>query len=809
MWSNYLRITVRALVRQRSYTAITILGLSIGMAAFILIMMYVQHERSFDSYHDNLENMYRLCVNFIGSDGERTAGFCSIAPPVAPLFEEQFPEVEKIARVLEGNQTLFSFNDSHVCLERTFMAEPDIIPIFSLSFLSGESSTALQEPFTIIMNESNARLLFGEENPVGKQVVIDNEYTCRVDGVFEDMPANSHVHWDFLISFATLRQIVDQDYYQRVYEGNNFSNNMTVTYLCLEDGTDLSTVQARIPDFIDRNAGWSSENPSSFYQPFLQPVSDIHLHSRQDNEIEPNSDIRYIRLFTLIAVFILLLACVNFINLSTARSSLRAREVGLRKVIGAQRSSLVLRFLMESVIITGVSLLIAIGIVYMILPAFNQFAGREISISAIPLQTAIPFLAVIGFLVAFVAGVYPAFYISAFRPSIILRGELTKGSKGNWMRQALVVFQFVIGVALIISVGIVYKQFQFIHTTNLGFDNENVVILHDVNDELSEHWNEFKNRLEASSAILHITGSKRIPTGRLSDWNGYRLLAEDAPEFDHFRLPNHRVGYDFCATYGIDVLAGRDFSEEVASDADEAFLLNESAVRAFGWELPEEAIGQPISYGGNKGLIIGVIHDFHFESLHHPILPMIFYHVNPNQYNHISIRIAPGNPSAALATIQQVWSELQPDYPLQYDFLDDRINMQYRADTQLMELFSYFSILAIVIACLGLIGLSSYTVEQRTKEIGIRKVLGASVFSILVLFSKQLVRLVLIGGIIAMPVAGYAMREWLEGFEYHTTLSPEPFALALAPALIVALVSILSQVIRSANMNPTDALRRE
>jgi putative ABC transport system permease protein len=541
----------------------------------------------------------------------------------------------------------------------------------------------------------------------------------------------------------------------------------------------------------------------------LQKVTDIHLYSHTSKELEANGDIRYVNLFTIIALFVLIIACINFMNLSTARATQRAREVGLRKVVGANRQRITAQFLGESLMVALMAIVLAVVLVTILLPAFNAFTNRDISFGL--LLNPVGLLTVLGvfFLTGIVSGFYPALYLSAFRPATILQGELTRGTRGALMRKVLVVFQFAISVALIVGVGVVYKQMRFLQNADLGFERENIIMLR-ADKTIKQNWQEFKQQLTSSSHILFATLSKRAPTGRLLDSPGFRTEVKGQMLTNPFSMPHNRVEYDFFKTYGMEIIAGRDFSIEYPTDATKAFILNETAVRRLGLERPEDAVGMSMSTFAPflNGNVIGVVKDFNYESMHHEIIPIITY-IQPIQANTVSLRIASGRTQEALSDVEVVWKRFNPEYPFQYDFLDDRITEQYRNEERMMQMFGYFSLLAIFIACLGLFGLASFMAEKRTKEIGIRKVLGASLANIMVLLSKEFTLLVLVGNIIAWPLAYFAMHNWLNNFAYKTGIGWIVFMLAGLLTFVISLLTVSYQAIRAALTDPAVAIRYE
>ncbi len=815
MLKNYLKVAWRNIVRKKGFSFINITGLAIGMTVCLLILLFVQYELSYDTYHRNAEDLYRFERGWLSADGSLRGQFASLAPSFVVFLEKEFPEIENAVRIFPVDTTLVSVGDTHFEEKRFYFAEDDIFDVFSIPLIEGNPETALAQPDSLVISQSVAKKYFRDQDPIGKQMKIDQTYILQVTGVMEDTPSNTHVYFDFLAPYLALKGIQgngERDYFHGT---RNFSDNVTFAYVRFAPGTDPHAVRAKIPDFLDRVLGTRKDKDGNIVPAsqgntiLIQKVTDIHLHSHTSKELEANGDIRYVNLFTVIALFVLIIACINFMNLSTARATQRAREVGLRKVVGANRRRLTAQFLGESLMVALLAIVLALLFVALLLPAFNAFTNRDIGFGL--LFNPIGLLTVLGvfFLTGLVSGFYPALYLSAFRPGIILRGELTRGTRGALMRKVLVVFQFAISVALIVGVGVVYKQMQFLQNADLGFERENIVLLR-ADQTIKQNWLEFKQQLTSSPHILFATLSKRAPTGRLLDSPGFRTELNGQMLTSPFSMPHNRVDYDFFKTYGMEIIAGRDFSIEYPTDANKAFILNETAVRQLGLERPEDAVGLPMWTIAPflSGNVIGVVKDFNYESMHNEIIPIITY-IQPIQANMVSVRFAAGRTREALEDVEAVWNRFNPEYPFQYDFLDDRIAGQYLNEERMMKMFGYFSLFAIFIACLGLFGLASFMAEKRTKEIGIRKVLGASLPNIMVLLSREFTLLVLAGNIIAWPLAYFAMHAWLKNFAYQTGIGWAVFILAGFLTLVISLLTVSYQAIRAALTDPAVAIRYE
>jgi putative ABC transport system permease protein len=660
-----------------------------------------------------------------------------------------------------------------------------------------------------------ARKYFGTQDPMGQQLKVRDDTLYQVTGVTQDCPSNTHFHFDFLASYITLKGSYmpgGDDYF---WGTRNFSDNVAYTYMRLAPGISGDSVQVRIPAFLDRTMGTRQDadgnviGASQGTTILVRPVRDIHLHAHSAGELEPNFDIKYVKLFSLIALFVLIIACINFMNLSTARATQRAKEVGLRKVVGASRRTLMGQFLGESVLYTFLGLLLALGFVLLVLPFFNAFSERHLSLAYLLNPSGFFILVLVFFVTGLLAGLYPAFYLSAFKSVTILRGELSRGTKGAVMRKALVVFQFAISICLIVSVAVVYRQMNYLMNADLGFDRENIVMLPADQDVISR-WDDIKQNLLSSPHVLEAALSKRAPTGRLNDSPGFWIEIDGEVQRSPFGMPHNRVSHGFFRTYNMRIVAGRDFSREFATDAREAFIINETAVRRLGLESPQDAIGLSIgTFAPNrKGHVIGVVADFNYESLHNEIRPVISY-VLLGQANTASLRVAPGRIQEALDQARAVWARFHPESPLEYDFLIDRIAALYRNEAKMMQMFSYFSIFAIFISCLGLFGLASFTAARRTKEIGVRKVLGASLPNIMVLLSREFTKWVLVANLIAWPLAYFALDRWLNNFAYRIFPGWLEFVFAGVVTFVIALLTVSFQSFKAGACDPVKSIRYE
>lgn len=818
MIRNYLKVAMRSIFRNKLTAFINISGLALSMASAILIYLFVTDEVSYDKYHANSDRTYRVTRIFYNQDGVANLHLSSVAPPIGPLLKNDFGEIEVMARSLqnssviglEENGELKSFTENDI-----FAVEPGLFKIFDIKIKSGEPEKDFQRPFTVLLSETAAKRYFNTENVAGKRLRFDNSFDLEVVGVFANLPKQSHWHPEFLISFVTLE---DNNVYGKQGLETNWGNNAFSTYLLLSEGTDPKALAAQFPAFLDRHFGpFAIANfgaPANFVasratELTLQKVTDVHLRSHLDDEIEVNGNINNVYMMSVIGAFIVLIACFNFINLSTARATKRAKEVGMRKVVGAYKNQLVGQYLSESILIAVMALVLAVGFSYLGLGWLNQFTGKGLAIDPVSNWQLIAGLIAFAVIIGILAGIYPAFVISAFKPATVLKGNQgsTKGKAG--IRKVLVISQFGISIVLLIATTITFQQLKYLNTRDLGYDRDQVITL-TYYGLLNQNYDAFYNQMLTSSTIKNIGRSSRIPTGRLLDSQGTAsIMKGDSLVPTGVGLKYVAVDEEFFDTYGVEVVAGRNFDKSIPTDDTLSFVINEAAVKALGWTSNEEGIEKDFSYGGTRGKLIGVVNDFHFESLHQRVVPLIFVPREQAGANYVSVKIAGDKMQDGIAHLENIWKTMLPGRPFEYRFLDERYKLLYEAEQQEGTLFTIFSGLAILIACLGLFGLATFNTMQRVKEIGIRKVLGASVPSILTLLSKEIVILILIANLIAWPIAWILMGKWLDTFAYHVDMSLVIYALSALGAILLALITVSAQTIKAAMTNPSNTLRYE
>jgi putative ABC transport system permease protein len=812
MLRNYFKIAWRNLAKYKFISFINLFGLTVGLTCCLLILTYILNELSYDRYNSRADHIYRVTRSFNNKEGIVSLHLGAIAPPFGPLLKHDFPEIEQITRVLPGGTSPFRYKDKVFNEKNVYFVDEHFADVFDVHTVEGNPRTALLDPYSIMLTEEAAHRYFGNDDPINKTVRLNNQFNCKITGVFRDFPPNSHFHPEIMISFNTLR---DSTVYGEKNLLTNYGNNAFYTYLLLPQNNDAKNLEKQFPAFLDRNmhppGAPSDFKASKFTRLFIQKLTDIHLRSHLDEELEENGDISRIYIFGSVAFFILLIACINYMNLSTARSALRAKEIGIRKVAGAERRELILQFLSESVMIAWMAILLAIGLTRLAMPWLNTLTGQTLTIEILLRGPVLVSLFLAPFFVGIVSGIYPALFMSAFQPVKVLKGLFKTGGSSISFRKILVVIQFSVSIILIISTAIVFQQLHYISQKALGFNKEHIVIM-DYDNGLNTSFGVFRDQLLQNAYIRDATRSSRIPGGRLLDAMGASMQSGDSLAPVTADIKYLAADYDFVPAYGISVIAGRNFSRGYATDTA-AFLLNSAATEALGLKTPESALGRNFGYGMTKGKIIGVLGDFHFESMHQKILPMVF--VMPpetqagNSYGKISVKIGGDNITAALAHLEKTWKKFLPETPFEYTFLDENFGKLYRSEQRQGSLFTVFAGIAIFIACLGLLGLSAFAITQRIKEIGIRKVLGASATSIVVLLSKDFLKLILLAAIIAFIIAGFAMHSWLQDFAYRISLQWWVFLVAGILATAVALITIGLQAIRAAMANPVRNLRSE
>lgn len=819
MLKNYLLIAVRSLTKHKFYSLINVVGLATGIAACLVILLFIQNELSYDRHYKNSDRIYR--VNGEIKFGGNHYKLAVASAPFADAVVHDFPEVEAAVRFRARGSYLVkrAENTDNIKENDVIWADSTFFKVFSVPVISGDANTALTEPNSIAISKKMAEKYFPEGNVLGQSMILDNRLNVKVTAVFEDMPLASHFHFDILIAMAGLNE---------AQQPNFLSNNFN-TYLLLKPGTDAKGLEAKFPAFIQKHMGAQAtailgeeftmekfRAGGNIWEYTLMPLTDIHLHSDLTAELGPNGDVTYVYLFSAVALFILSIACINFMNLSTARSANRAKEVGVRKVMGSLRSHLVRQFLLESILLSLGSFLFAIALAWLFLPVFNSISQKNL---VLPLTEPMFYL-LLGCASAFIgilAGLYPSFFLSAFKPVNVLKGNVALGMRSGWIRSSLVVFQFVISIFLVIATITVNRQLSYIQNKKIGFEKDQVLIVNDAY-ALGKNVQSFKDEVAKNSFIKSgsISGFLPVSGGWRSD-NTYWPSGSEPTEETMVGMQTWDVDYEYVKTMGMRIVEGRDFSADFPSDSS-AIVINQSALKFFNYE--KDPIGKQISTFDNNNpdgspnknslktwTIIGVVEDFHFESLKQNISPLALFLEKNN--GTVIFRFEAANSQDVINMVEKTWKELAPGQPFQYSFLDEDFGRMYSSEQRLGNTFAVFASLAIIIACLGLFALTSFTAEQRTKEIGIRKVLGASVSSIVVLLSKEFGKLILIAFVLAAPLAWYAINWWLKSYTYKVEIGILVYVAAGIFAFGIAWLTMSYQSIRAARNNPVTSLRSE
>ena len=798
MFKNYLATAIRHLLRYKGYSAINVLGLAVGITSCILIMLYVQDELSYDQHHEKKERIYRL-VKSDTADG-KTNESAFTPPSWAPVLAMEYPEIEHFTRLKPPNSRwLVRYGDKRSYEKHFVVADSSVFDIFTIPLVQGNAKTALAEPHAVVVSESMVKKYFGDENPIGKVIAADDKYMFTVTGIMRDLPKNSHFHADFLASFATTAAA--GIYFEPTTIQN--LNSTMYTYFLLKEGYTADDLERKLPQFMDKYFGERLKSVGVEMRPYLQSLTDIHLHSNLKNEIEANGDIRYVYIFSSVAAFILLLACFNFMNLSTARAARRTQEVGVRKVLGAQRVQLIRQFIGESVFFSFIALAVALGLVHLLLPQFNQLSGKVLEMNYESVWL-LPALAAITLFTGLAAGVYPAFVLASFRPVAVVGGASKTGVSQSMLRKALITFQFTVSIVMIIGTAVVLDQVEYIQSKKLGFDKEHLVVIRLPDQAAVLGYPAYKRGVMQYPEIVNVSSSASVP-GTPTSLN--LIQPEGFPEDQSPLVSTIWADFDFVETMDIEIKSGRSLSREFVSD-NNAVVINETAARTFGWEDP---IGKTFRYPGAPDTypsrnVIGVMSDFHHQSLHQRIEPMMVMYWDEGRF--MVVRLQGKNLPRGLEVLQAQWRETYPGHPdMDFYFLDEDLERQYVAEQRLGSVFIAGAVLSILIACLGLLGLASYMAEQRTREIGVRKVLGATISNVVLLLSKEFTRLFALAFVIGAFAGYFVMQAWLDNFPYRIELSLWVFVSAGLAALFITWLTVGYHALKAATANPVDALR--
>jgi putative ABC transport system permease protein len=798
MLRNYFKIGIRNLLKNKAFSVINISGLAIGLTGCLLMALYVRHELRYDAFHEKGNRIVRVVMEY--SMGGEVNKVAVTGTKVAPAFRQTFPEVESAVRMYKTDR-IVKANDKLLTEPRFYYADSTFFDLFSFQLLAGNPRTALTQPNTVVLSASTARRYFGTEEAIGKIIRVNDEKDFVVTGVAADCPDNSQIKFDFLASFHSLRAAQNETWW----------NANWTTFLLLRTSESIASLQPKIRGYMKTQFSEEEMSGGDYLTYFLEAFPNVHLYSDTEGTFEPNSDIDYIYIFIGTALLLLGIACFTYLNLTTARATERAREVGMRKVLGAVRQQLFWQFISESVILTAIALFLSCLLVAFTLPAFNQLIGKQLSLSAFFQSKNILFVLGLGLAIAFLAGSYPAVVLTGFQPIKVLKGSFKNTASGLRLRQSLIVFQFAISVFLIVSAFVIQDQLQFIQTRKLGYDKEHVLVV-PINGKIDAKIAAFKTEFRQNPNVLQVARAYETP---VFVEGGYSIWASGMPEGKYKAIKALPVDNDFVKTTGLEIIAGTDLTEMDLKQADQdttgkhyfSFILNESAVQSLGWT-PQNAIGRKMNLGEDRaGEVKAVVRDFHFASLHTAIEPLVIF---PSSYHNVMlVKLTGQQLPQTLEFLDRKWKSLEPSLPFEYQFMNEEFDQLYTSEARIGKAFTVFASLSIFLACLGLFGLATFTILQRSKEISIRKVLGASMSQLIALLSIDFLKLVLIALVIAIPVAWHAMNQWLQGYAYRTGISGWIFVTAGVGALAITLVTVSFQAIKATLANPVKSLRSE
>ena len=804
MIKNYFKTAWRNVLKNKAFSIINLLGLSIGISVCFIIMLFVQDELSYDRFNVKADRIVRVLFQSNINGGKINEA--TVMPPTAAALKTDYPEVQEATRLHAAGRPKVTYRDKKFNDGEFAFVDANFFSVFTIHFLKGDAATALQQPNTLVITNDFAKKYFGNEDPIGKTLDFNNKSELyKVTGVIDKIPSNAHFHFDMFGSMGGYSEA----------KSDSWMTSNFFTYLVLQEGYDYKKLEAKLPGMVEKYMGpqilkamgislaqFRTKGNSLGFA--LQPLRDIHLHSDSSYEMEPGGDIKYVYIFGAVAIFMLLIACINFINLSTASASKRAKEVGVRKVMGSRKSELVEQFLVESVLLTFIALILSFVMVQLALPVFNDLSGKNLSIG-FSIQPVLMFIA-LGLLVGVLAGIYPAFFLSSFNPIATLKGRLSASTKSLGLRSSLVVFQFFISISLIVGTIVIYQQMKYIRNKKLGYNKEQLLVLPN-SWALGKNEKVFKEELLKDSRVINVTTSGYKPAGPTNSNNS--MVYPEGRENQLMKTVRYDIDEQYIPTLGIQLAAGRNFSPAFATDSS-AVIINETAAKAFslkGTGVGENIVWMNDNEGGKLTLhVIGVVKDFHFRSLHEAITPLLM--VLKPEWGLI-IKTKTADVAGLLGSMKQQWQNFNTDEPFDYAFMDELYNKTYITEQKTGRILNIFAVLTILVACLGLFGLATYTAEQRTKEIGIRKVLGATVTQVTNMLSKEFLKLVLIACIVAFPLAWWGMDKWLEGFVYRTSISWWVFIIAALAAMALTLLTVSFQAIKAALMNPVKSLKSE
>jgi predicted permease len=794
LFKNYLKIALRNIKRYKGYSFINIAGLAVGMACCILILLWVRDELSFDRFHHNIDNIYRVIRQ--EQDTAEAGKDALTPPPLAAALKEKFPGITHVSRFGSWGRWLLSSGEKNFYETRYKCADPDFFEMYNFPFIKGNPKNALINTYSVVLTEKMAEKYFGSEDPIGKTLNINKKFDVIVTGVIKNVPGNSTLIFDFIFPFRLLvgKELLGEK------TGENWGFNSFNTFVMLNQSSSAKELAAKIAGIFKKH------NQEDTDLALLQPFKDIHLYSNIQFDLDSVGDIKYVTIFSLLALFVLIIACINFMNLTTAKSAKRAKEVGLRKVIGAKRPQLIRQFFGESMLMSCFAFLLALILVELMLPLFNNLSAKNLSLPHPGNISIYLGFVIITLITGILAGSYPALLLSAFQPVKTLKGashvNVIGKNRTPLFRKILVVTQFTLSIGLIVGTTVIYTQLRFMRDKDLGINKEQIVYI-PMAESVTNKYESIKKEFLRNPDVVNVSASLALPTDIGNSPGSPEWEGKDPN--NNMQIKADFVDYDYIETFQIKMAQGRSFSKEFPTDTEAAYIVNEEAVRRMGLESP---VGKQFSFWDRKGKIIGVMKDFHFRPMHHQIQPLVFK-IFPDWFRVIYVRIKPGDIPVTLANLKKTWSEVNPGYPFEYRFLDEQFHRLYLAEERMGTLTKYFTVLGILIACLGLFGLASFMAEQRTKEIGIRKALGASVSNIILLLSREFTKLVLVATIIAWPIAYFTMNHWLQNFAYRVGIGWWVFVFSAGLTIIIAFLTVSYQSIKAATANPVEALKYE
>ncbi|MBN2481093.1 MAG: ABC transporter permease [Bacteroidales bacterium] len=818
MLKNYFTTAWRNIFKDKFYTAINIGGLAIGLTTAVFILLYVIDELTYDRSHVNHDRIYRLESQFVINNKEDLFSVTQI--PLAPTLQDEYPEIEDFVRFAPTGTMFFTYEDREFQEDSLMLTDSTVFNVFSHPFIAGDPEKALNRPYTMVMTESLARKYFGDENAVGKTLSTLEGNLFEVTGVIEDLPGNVHLRFDGLVSAATIIEQVGVDRFND-RSAESFWNVGIFSYIMLKENADIEGIHDKFPEFYDKYMKSLGDQINASFTLMTKPLTRVHHYSADLGYDQEGGNIKYVYVFSLVAFLILIIASINYMNLATARSAKRSRESGMRKIVGAKRNMLIGQFLTESFVITMIALFVALVLIKLLLPYFNLLANKSLSFSIFGSPLLIAGIIGIAVVVGFLSGSYPAFYLSSFNPVRVIKGQTELQGGNGLLRKILVVFQFAVSVAMIVGTFIISSQFRYMRNSDPGFEKENILILEMRDTTFRKSLEPFKQELLKNPEIIGMAYSNGNP-GTNIGIQVMRIEGDDRSLQDR-AINNYFIGYDYIDLLGIEIIEGRNYDRNMSSDAQKSFIINETAAKQFGWVDSasraqgryESALGKRFQYGINldgtavrDGEVIGVVKDFHYASLHNVIEPLVLLlNDNESQFFYANIKISGNDRQNTVGYIDRVRKQFNDRYPYQYNFLDENMAEYYRSEERIGMLSQSFTILTIIIAALGLLGLSSFLTQSRTREVGIRKVMGATAENIMIMFAREFSIWVIIANIIAAPVALYFVNKWLQSFPYKTDVHIWIFLLGLIISLIVALLTVSLRVFQSASTNPAEAIR--